>query len=298
MPPSDRSILDSLLETLPAVRDRHSPTSELYSLLKQVARREVEGLFRSDAAAHSFGPFGALKFPYVGMGAVDSLSLFDLDELILFSFYWRNRHRYRRALDVGANIGLHSIVMSRCGFEVRSYEPDPTHFGLLQRNLALNGCAHVTPVNAAVSRQAGTLEFVRVLGNTTGSHLAGSKPSPYGELERFPVRVEAIQPLLERADLVKLDVEGHEAEILVGTRRQDWLETDGMVEIGSPANARAVFDHFRSAGVRMFAQKNDWRQVEDPSAMPTSYRDGSLFITCKAEMPWDEPAAPAQRKAS
>jgi FkbM family methyltransferase len=232
------------------------------------------------------------------MGAVDSLSLFDLDELILFSFYWRNRHRYRRALDVGANIGLHSIVMSRCGFEVQAYEPDPTHFGLLQRNLARNGCKQVSPVNAAVSRRAGTLEFVRVLGNTTGSHLAGAKPSPYGELERFPVPVEAIGPLLQWADLVKLDVEGHEAEILLATSRQDWQETDGVVEIGSSANARLVFDHFRAENVNLFAQKHGWSRVKELAEMPTSYREGSLFITCKEQMSWDELAAPAQRKAS
>ncbi|HEV3022357.1 MAG TPA: hypothetical protein VGX76_07810, partial [Pirellulales bacterium] len=117
MPHSHSPILDGLLRALPTVHEGHLPASELYALLKQVARREVEAMFRSDSAAtRPFGPFGELTFPYVSMGAVDSLSLFDLDELILFSFYWRNRHRYRRVLDVGANIGLHSIVMSRCGF--------------------------------------------------------------------------------------------------------------------------------------------------------------------------------------
>jgi FkbM family methyltransferase len=292
------SLLDGLLGALPETRSLHAPSAELYALLKQVARREIEGLFRQGDSARGFGPFGELKFPYQSMGAVDSLSLFDLDELILFSFYWRNRRRYRRTLDIGANLGLHSIVMSRCGFEVRAFEPDPTHFNLLRRNLSLNGCSQVSPVNAAVSRDAGTLEFVRVLGNTTGSHLAGSKPSPYGELERFPVRVEAIGPLLSGVDLVKLDVEGHEAEILLATTRKDWLETDGMVEIGSPANARAVFDHLRSIGVRMFAQKRNWAYVDELEAMPTSYRDGSLFITCRDEMPWDEAAPAVQRKAS
>lgn len=290
-------ILDGLLAALPTICQEHAPSSQVYALLKQVARREIEGLFQSDAAG-PFGPFGELNFPYVSMGAVDSLSLFDLDELILFSFYWRNRRRYRRVLDIGANIGLHSIVLSRCGFAVRAFEPDPTHFALLERNLALNECSHVTPLNAAVSRRSGTLEFVRVLGNTTGSHLAGSKASPYGELERFPVRVEAIGPLLAWADLVKMDVEGHEAEILLATEPDDWLEVDGVVEIGSPANARAVFDHFRACGVRMFAQKQGWALVEHLSDMPTSYRDGSLFVTCRHEMPWGEPVAPALRRAA
>jgi len=292
-------ILDDLLHTLPGVRDQHAPTSPLYTLLKQVARREVEGLFLSETAAgRGFGPFGELTFPYFNMGAVDSLSLFDLDELLLFSFYQQNRNRYQRVLDIGANVGLHSIIMSRCGFEVRCFEPDPTHFRQLQRNLSLNGCTTVTPVQAAVSSEAGTLEFVRVLGNTTGSHLAGSKPSPYGELERFPVRVEAIGPLLEWADLVKMDVEGHEAAILLSTQRQHWLATDGVVEIGSPANARAVYDHFRSLGVHLFAQKAGWGPVVDFTAMPTSYREGSLFITCKDEMPWESTAGAELRKAS
>lgn len=291
-------ILDSLISVLPSIRDRHAPSGRLYALLKQVARREIEGLFQAEMPDARFGPFGELTFPYVTMGAVDSLSLFDLDELVIFAFYWCNRRRYRRVADIGANIGLHSIVLNRCGFEVRSYEPDPTHFRLLKRNLALNGCLRVTAVNAAVSREVGSMEFIRVLGNTTGSHLAGAKPSPYGELERFPVDVEAIEPLLGWADLVKLDVEGHEAEILLATNESHWRKTDAVVEIGTQANARAVFEHFRSSGVRLFAQKHGWRLVEELAMMPASYRDGSLFITCKAEMPWSELALVADRKAS
>jgi FkbM family methyltransferase len=126
------------------------------------------------------------------MGAVDSLNLFDLDELIIFSFYHANRNRYKKAVDIGANIGLHSILMCKCGFDVRSYEPDPQHFSQVQKNLELNHCGNVDAHNAAVSGTVGEMGFVRVEGNTTGSHLAGSKPNPYGELKRFPVRVESI----------------------------------------------------------------------------------------------------------
>src|SRR5574341_904869 len=82
--------------------------------------------------------------------------------------------RYRRARDIGANLGLHSIVLARCGFEVKAFEPDPWHFGLLKDNLAANR-ARVEAIPAAVSTADGEAQFVRVLGNTTGSHLAGSK---------------------------------------------------------------------------------------------------------------------------
>ena len=131
---SSTSILENLFLALPSVSDQHAPGSKLCALLKQVARREVENLFYDhDAKSNEFKPFGDLVFPYHTMGAIDSLNLFDLDELIIFSFYWLNCKRYRRVLDIGANIGLHSIILSKCGFEVCAYEPDPQHFEILQR---------------------------------------------------------------------------------------------------------------------------------------------------------------------
>ena len=284
---SSTSILESLSLALPSLSNQHAPGSKLYDLLKKVARKEVEDLFyEQDAKAKDFKPFGDLVFPYHKMGAVDSLNLFDLDELIIFSFYWINRERYHRVLDIGANIGLHSIILSKCGYEVRSYEPDPQHFEILKRNLVLNNGSSVQAFNAAVSSRAGELEFVRVLGNLTASHLAGSKPNPYGDLERFPVRVEAIEPLITWADLIKLDVEGHEKEVLLATNREQWLSTDALVEIENESNAASVYEHFTTLGVRIFSQKTNWQLVRDVDDMPTSYRQGTLFITCKSEMPW------------
>jgi hypothetical protein len=125
-----------------------------------------------------------------------------------------------------------------------------------------------------------------VLGNTTGSHLAGSKPHPYGDLERFPVKVERAEPLLAWADLLKLDVEGHEKEILLTTKRKDWENTDALVEIQSPENATAVYEHFADLGVALFAQKINWRRVHHVLDMPKNYHEGTLFVTCRAEMPW------------
>lgn len=280
-------MLDLLLTTLPTVSEHHSTTCALYALLKQVARREVVELFSStDPMPRGFGPLGQLSFPYHKMGAVDSLNLFDMDELILFSFYWQNRSRYRRVLDIGANIGLHSIVMSKCGFSVQAFEPDPVHFELHKRNMQLNGCSNVETIQAAVSSRSGTAEFTRVVGNTTGSHLSGSKENPYGPLERFQVKVVGIDSLLGGIDLVKIDAEGHEREILLATNREHWRETDALIEIGSERNAAGVFEHFRALDVSMFAQKINWQRVQAPTDMPTSHRDGSLFVSTKAGMPW------------
>ena len=129
------------------------------------------------------------------------------------------------------------------------------------------------------------MEFVRVKGNTTGSHLEGSKNS-YGEKEHFTVTVRAAGPLFEWADLAKIDAEGHEKDLLRITTPELMQTLDIMVEIGNAENAQAVFDHFQAIGIGMYAQKCGWGRVQKLADVPTSHREGSLFISAKPAMPW------------
>jgi len=281
------TILSDLIMVLPKVIDNHAPTSQLHLLLKKIARREVEDIFKgSDGQPIDFEPFGSLIFPYFKMGAIDSLNLFDLDELIIFSFYFINRNRYKMVMDIGANIGLHTIILSKCGYEVFSFEPDPTHYQILTRNMALNDCRNVYPNNAAVSSKSGQMEFIRVLGNTTGSHLAGAKKTPYGELEKFQVDVKDINQYIDKVDLIKLDAEGHEKEILLSTKIEIWAKTDAFVEVENVENAKAIYSFFKDSPINLFSQKCNWRKIEHLDDMPVGYRDGSLFISSKSRMPW------------
>ena len=41
-----------------------------------------------------------------------------------------------------------------------------------------------------------------------------------------------------KVDLVKIDVEGHEAQIICSTDAEDWIDVDAIAEIGSEQNAR------------------------------------------------------------
>jgi FkbM family methyltransferase len=280
-------ILENLFLSLPLLSNYHKPDSKIHTLLRQVARKEVDELFSDvGACATGFNPFGGIIFPYYRMGTIDSLNLFDLDELIIFSFYWINRNRYRRVLDIGANIGLHSIVLSKCGYEVHAYEPDANHFNILKQYIELNNCKNVKLFNAAVSNKKGKLEFTRVLGNTTGSHLTGSKTNPYGMLEKFLVDVEDIRSIMPGADLIKLDAEGHEKEILLSTEYKDWENTDALVEVESKNNADYIYAHFKNLNINLFAQKNNWALVKKIENMPTGYKEGTLFVTKKDKMPW------------
>ena len=59
-----------------------------------------------------------------------------------------------------------------------------------------------------------------------------------------------------------------------------------MIEVGSLKNAEKIFNFFNKIGVKLYSQKQGWDRVENLGDMPTSYKEGSLFITSKENVPW------------
>jgi len=59
-----------------------------------------------------------------------------------------------------------------------------------------------------------------------------------------------------------------------------------MAEIVNTENTRTIFHHLKECGINNFAQRLGWRQVKEVTEMPQSYRDGSVFISAKSQMPW------------
>lgn len=280
------STLNFVLETLPSLWIHHARDSSVYGYLDKLVKPAIQNLYGKNteckAWLHLIGEF---HLPYFDMGAIDSTHLFGLDELIIFSFYARNIHRYSRVADLGANIGIHSICLSKLGYKVNAFEPDPAHLTRFRHNCNLNS---VSPeINqSAVSIDDGEAEFTRVIGNTTGSHLSGAKQEPYGKLDRFIVQTKSFGKILAEHDLLKIDVEGHEASIISSTSPSEWMRTDAILEVGSRANAEIIYNHFQGSGINMFAQASSWLKVEKVEDMPTSYTQGSLFVSAKKEMPW------------
>ncbi len=219
--------------------------------------------------------YRGLEIPFTRMGAVTSDDLFEEREQAIFDFYERNKDRYRRALDIGANIGIHSILMARQGWDVRAFEPDPDHHAALVANLQRNGAERVSAHQEAVSTADGDAYFVRVLGNTTANHLLGARSS-YGERKSLLVKTVDCRGLFSWADFAKIDCEGHEAALLLTVTPEQKCEF--VVEIGSAENAGAIFLHFKEQGRAMYAQRLGWQQVLEHTQMPSRYQDGSLFI--------------------
>jgi FkbM family methyltransferase len=123
------------------------------------------------------------------------------------------------ALDVGANIGYFTVLFAqRVGpaGRVYAFEPEPYNFGLLQRNLERNRCAHVTTFQVAAGERAGRQRLYKSSDNL-GDHRLGHGAAGREWVE---VPVAALDEILAGAgrpvDFVKMDIQGAEPAALRG----------------------------------------------------------------------------------
>ena len=132
-------------------------------------------------------------------------------------------------VDVGANVGLFSIIGGYLAWtgQVIAYEPAPALHALLRDNVAanwLNGRVRIRPV--AVGRGPGRAVFgfpvtMHMLGGIDLTPASFAALYPGVEVLETEVEVVCLDDELADAghvDLVKIDVEGGEAEVLRGMR--------------------------------------------------------------------------------
>ncbi len=129
-------------------------------------------------------------------------------------------------IDVGANIGCHSLAFSRFvgpTGRVVSIEAQPAMFQRLAANVTANGASHIRCVLALADERTGRafmpLEIAAPEGNYGSVSFADSR-RPDGTTEgNVPVAVMMLDELaLARCALIKVDVEGMEWEVLAGAR--------------------------------------------------------------------------------
>ena len=62
-------------------------------------------------------------------------------------------------IDIGANIGLFSLLAAQKAATVLAFEPEPGNFAILQKNCRLNAARNVTARQLAVSGTSGVLHM-------------------------------------------------------------------------------------------------------------------------------------------
>jgi FkbM family methyltransferase len=279
--------LHSIINQLILNQKIHSYKNKSYKSIKKKIEKNILKILLKKNSHIKLGKICELNIPFFSMGNINSTHLFGLDEIIIFCFYFINKTKYKIVYDLGANIGVHSIILNKLGYIVKSYEPDPVHFRRLKFNLKKNKITKkINLLNRAVSTKQGEIKFVKILNNTTGNHILGSKKFYYGKIKKINVKTEEFKKILHKADLVKMDIEGHEKDVILTTVKNDWKKTDAIVEIGSKENAISIFKHLKKIGINIFSQMKGWQLVKNINDMPKSHLEGSIFITKREKMNW------------
>ena len=137
-----------------------------------------------------------------------------------------------RVLDIGANVGLYSLLLSRLvgkDGSVIAIEPDPDLFAALEASCRANAADNIELHNVAAAAEPGRLSLYRSLlnagDNRIGSH---ERAQPTRRVETQAVTVDHLvggRPV----DFIKMDVQGWEGQVLKGMRAV--VESNPAIEI-------------------------------------------------------------------
>jgi FkbM family methyltransferase len=159
-------------------------------------------------------------------------------------------------VEVGANIGAHTVALSRManGGTVVAIEPQGEIFKLLCANLAMNGARNVIPIWAASGESAGRISIPAVdytkPGNFGGIS-AGAAPGQAATMVTI-TPLDAIEGLTT-IHALKVDVEGMELDVIRGAagliaRSRPVLYVENDRNEKSPA----LIDHLLGIGYRCY----------------------------------------------
>lgn len=125
-------------------------------------------------------------------------------------------------VDVGANIGWHSLIASRLvgeGGRVYSFEPNPEIFHYLNRSVKDSGITNLTAFRTGLADKPSEARLVVALDglNPGGGHLDWAAST--SEVNSYGItlaRLDDILPEVKSCRLIKMDIEGAEPLCLLG----------------------------------------------------------------------------------
>lgn len=142
----------------------------------------------------------------------------ELDFLQVCALALRQSRSRLTFADVGANVGQHSLFMSSHVDRVVAFEPNTECHAQFMYNIAQNGIDNIEICRMALGDADGPGRLGSGLAGNSGSRslvwTTDSSKDTGVEIVRADKAVAALN--IERLDIIKLDVEGHEQKVLSG----------------------------------------------------------------------------------
>ena len=147
---------------------------------------------------------------------------YEKGELALYRKVLKNLYKDPLMLDIGSNNGSHSLYLSSYCNKIFSFEPDKRIYKLLIKNLQLNRIQNIETFNLAISDSNKknqifypANDFNLGTGSLNKDHNLNNKK----EIFVSTVKGDQICKKVSKVDFIKIDVEGHELNVLEGLRK-------------------------------------------------------------------------------
>ncbi len=122
-------------------------------------------------------------------------------------------------LDIGANIGYYTLIFARIVGEngkVFAFEPDPTNFSLLKKNVEINGYKNVELMQKAVSNKTEKIKLYLSRDNS-GDHRIYDSSDGRQSIEIESIRLDDYFKDYNGAiNFIKMDIQGAEGGVVQG----------------------------------------------------------------------------------
>ena len=159
-------------------------------------------------------------------------------------------------LDIGANIGNHTLAFATCATRVFAFEPIPAIYTLLSRNVTNNKLDNVTTCNFALSDNAdsATIYMVRSGNFGASSFDKRSEGVEAVTVQKMTGDSFVIEHAINKLDLIKIDVEAHEVFVLRGLMQtlrkhlpiitMEWNDPLTIERLTGSAELQFLFDNY------------------------------------------------------
>ena len=215
-------------------------------------------------------------------------------QIYLKGVYERNtmRHLLKLAkpnmtfMDVGANIGAYTLTMAKhlTKGNVISFEPNPRTIKYLQRNIDLNGLKNIRIVDIGLSdKEEEVILYTSSL--TTASINKGKNTGETEKIKLTTLDLFCRENKIEQIDLIKIDIEGHEAKCLKGAEEIIDKSKQMVLIMEIDDNCKAVgleknelFHSITDRGFKGFKPRGYPFAMEEIKDLSEDYVDNIIFV--------------------
>jgi FkbM family methyltransferase len=227
---------------LPRIRDQHVLVNTIYGFPIEIEMSE----------SHTASLRGSIERNLYFMGTYEAGTL----DIIRRSLSVGDSNAV--FVDIGAHNGLMSIFAAKNGAKhVYSFEPYPSMFELLKRNIAHAGVASkITPYKIAVSDGTGEVSLEYDDSNSGATKITQADNfSAKAPTEKIDFVAE--EDKFGKISLMIIDVEGHEASVLEGARNIIQTDKPDLIVEYNPKNTnQTVLDFLKREGYLLYFLTN------------------------------------------